>query len=321
MSESKHWASKQERGSYLGIQLLLSLYKYGGKWLILFFLAPILGYFFLTDKTARTASFNFLQRTYQYNSSLSPFKSLPGYWQSYCHFWQFALAALAKIDVWLGRITDQQIVQTGSVSFTDLIAQGKGGLLVASHLGNTEVCRALAKTKYKTRINVLVFTQHAAAFNKALKKVNQQMDMDLIQVSHFNPELTMLLKQRVEQGEFVVIVGDRISVTAPERAVWADFLGKKAPFAIGPWVLASVLECPVSLMFCIKTQGRYELSFEPFAEQISIPRKTRQQDLQQIAQDYATALAVKACQYPLQWFNFYDFWQMPVINQHKDQQE
>lgn len=321
MSSAQHWASKQERGSYLGIQLLLVLYKYGGKWLILLFLAPILGYFFLTDKTARTASLSFLQRAYHYEPAISPFKREPGYWQSYCHFWQFALAALAKIDVWLGRISEQQIVHTGCVSFTDLIAEGKGGLLVTSHLGNTEVCRALAKTKYNTRINVLVFTHHAAAFNKALKKLNQQMDMDLIQVSHFSPELTMLLKERVDQGEFVVIVGDRISVTSPERAVWADFLGQSAPFAIGPWVLASVLECPVSLMFCIKTNGHYQLSFEPFAQQIVIPRKTRQQDLQLIVQNYAAALAAKACRYPLQWFNFYDFWQMPVINQHKDQQE
>jgi predicted LPLAT superfamily acyltransferase len=186
VSSAQHWASKQESGSYLGIQLLLVLYKYGGKWLILLFLAPILGYFFLKDRTARTASLSFLQRSYQYDSSVSPFKSKPGYWQSYCHFWQFALAALAKIDVWLGRISEQQIIHTGSVRFTDLIAEGKGGVLVASHLGNTEVCRALAKTKYHTRINVLVFTHHAAAFNKALKKLNQQMDMDLIQVSHFS---------------------------------------------------------------------------------------------------------------------------------------
>ncbi|WP_409522564.1 lipid A biosynthesis acyltransferase [Nitrincola sp. MINF-07-Sa-05] len=316
---AEHWAKKRERGSYFGIQVLLFLYRYGGRWLILASLVPVLGYFFVTDRVARNASRDFLRRVHHRSGSNSRFSSEPGYWQSYCHFWQFALAALAKLDAWIGRITPDQVSQGGSVSFADLVASRTGGVLIGSHLGNKEVCRALVRSRYPTRINVLVFTRHARAFNRALKEANNQVDLNLIQVDGITPALTIMLKERVEQGEFVVIVGDRISAASPERSVWVDFLGQPAPFAIGPWVLASVLDCPVHLLFCMKIRQGYELTFEPFAERIRLPRKTRDADITQLVARYAERLEHFACRYPLQWFNFYDFWQLPAaVSQDKE---
>ncbi|MDX3774795.1 acetyltransferase [Chromatiaceae bacterium AAb-1] len=317
--QTEHWAEKPENGSYLGIRILLGLYRYGGKWLMLLCLAPVTAYFFLKDRRARQASMQFLTRVHQFSADASPFRHTPGYWQSYCHFWQFSLAALAKIDAWIGRLSaDKDVTRCGDIQFGDMVASGKGGIIISSHLGNTEVCRALVTSRYPTRINVLTFTRHAAAFNQALKDANRQVDLNLIQVDNFTPDLAIMLKERTEQGEFVVIVGDRISANVPERSVWAEFIGQPAPFAVGPWVLASVLECPAYLMFCIKTPQQYQLIFETFAPQINLPRKTRQQQLQHYISRYASRLEQQACRYPLQWFNFYDFWQLPSASQHKE---
>ena len=63
-----------------------------------------------------------------------------------------------------------------------------------------------------------------------------------------------------------MIVGDRTSVTREKRVIWADFLGAPAPFPLGPFVLSSVLGCPVYLMFGLKEQGRFRVHFEPFAD-------------------------------------------------------
>ena len=145
--------------------------------------------------------------------------------------------------------------------------------------------------------------------------------LGLIEKHLKNGQLVLPFKEKLERGEWVVIVGDRISAQAPERAVWADFLGKPAPFAIGPWVLASVLQCPVYLMFCMRQQNGYNLIFTPFAEQLQLPRKDRQQALQTTIQQYAQQLEQVACRYPLQWFNFYDFWHLPTPSQHKPSQQ
>lgn len=313
-----HWAKKAENGSYFAIKLLLWLYRLGGKWLILLCLGPVLAYFFIKDAVARRASFDYLTQLHNYSGQNSPFVRPPGYWQVYCHFWQFALAALAKIDAWLGRITPEQVSYGGAVPFEHITATGKGALLVASHLGNTEVCRALVRSKYTLKINVLAHTKNAAAFNRILKDSNSDVDLELIEVTELTPAISIMLSECIERGELVVIVGDRISTQAPERAVWADFLGKPAPFAVGPWILASLLQCPVYLMFCMKEAKGYNLMFEPFADSIRLNRKQRQQQLSTLIQRYALALEKVACRYPLQWFNFYDFWQLPRAGQQKE---
>lgn len=308
----QHWAQQPESGSYLGIRFLLLCYRLGGKFLIVLALTPVLWYFVCTNKRARNASLEFLQKVHQFAGPASPFSKTPGWLDAFRHFRCFALEALAKIDGWLGRIKPGQIQQPGPVHFADLVAAGRGGVLIGSHLGNQELCRAMATGKYQTKIHVLVFTRHAAAFNKALRQTNPQVEVNLIQVDTIDPMLVMQLKQYVEQNEFVVIVGDRISVSAPEKVLYAPFLGEAAPFAIGPWVLASVLECPVHLLFCMNHKSGYQLTLEFVTGQVVLPRKSRQQALQQYITDYAKVLEQYALSYPMQWFNFYNFWQLPA---------
>jgi len=318
MTAKLHWADKRENGSYLAIRILLALYRLGGKWLILICLAPVLGYFFAKDRVARQASLDYLRQLHRYAGNKSPFNATPGYWQAYRHFWHFALAALAKIDAWLGRISPTQVSYGGAMPFEQIVASGKGAVLIASHLGNTDVCRALVRSRHPVKINVLAHTKHAEAFNRILKDSNSEVDLELIEVTELTPAVSMRLSDCIDRGELVVVVGDRISAQAPERAIWANFLGKPAPFAIGPWVLASLMQCPVYLMFCMKQHQGYNLMFEPFAELITLNRKQRQQQLSELIQRYALALEKVACRYPLQWFNFYDFWQLPVAGQHKE---
>jgi predicted LPLAT superfamily acyltransferase len=207
-------------------------------------------------------------------------------------------------------VSKNQVRNCGDTHFDDLEKQPQGGILIGSHLGNLEVARALASKKYTRRMNVLVFTQHAQSFNRALKDVNPKVDIDLIQVTDIDMGLTILLKERIEQGEFVVIVGDRTSVTQPGQTIEQDFLGKPASFALGPWILASVLECPVYFLFCLKNpnDGHYDLYLNHACDQLKLPRKSRREALQPVLKAYSETLEKLAMRYPYQWFNFFDFW-------------
>jgi predicted LPLAT superfamily acyltransferase len=90
--------------------------------------------------------------------------------------------------------------------------------------------------------------------------------------------------------------------------VQAEFLGRPAPFAMGPYVLAHVLECPVLLFFCLREGAGYKVHLEPFAERIVLPRQSRDEAARSWAGRYAARLADYATRFPLQWYNFYDFW-------------
>lgn len=306
-----HWAKKQERGNYWGIVFILRAYKYGGHFLLRIVLAPVIVYFFLTGGEARRASLTYLQRLHQFSGAASPFSKTPGWRHSVRHFWQFGLASLAKTDAWIGRIQRTDVHNCGNTLFQDLEQQQQGGILIGSHLGNLEVARAIASSSYTKRMNVLVFTEHAKAFNRALQEVNPNVTVDIIQVTAIDMGLAIMLRERVDQGEFVVIVGDRVSVTDPKQSVTHNFLGYPASFAIGPWVLASILECPVYFLFCLRRahDAGFDLHLDLITEQLKLPRRQRQQAIQEVLGCYVAKLETLCQRYPYQWFNFYPFWQ------------
>ena len=132
----------------------------------------------------------------------------------------------------------------------------------------------------------------------------------------------MLLSEKIEQGEFIVIAGDRVPVASNPRVTIANFLGAPAAFPIGPYVLASILQCPTYLLFSLQ-QNRYggerkhaEIHFELLRETIRLPPKGRDEALQPLVADYAARLQHYCARAPLQWFNFYDFWHLPKLDTH-----
>jgi predicted LPLAT superfamily acyltransferase len=92
------------------------------------------------------------------------------------------------------------------------------------------------------------------------------------------------------------------------RTVRVDFLGHDAAFPQGPWLLAGLLKCPVNLLMCLKHQGRYRLTIEPFAQLIEWKRSTREQVIALWTARYAARLGQFCLEAPQQWFNFYPFW-------------
>ena len=119
--------------------------------------------------------------------------------------------------------------------------------------------------------------------------------------------MAMALGRRVAAGGFVAIVGDRVPVNS-ERVAHADFLGHRAPFPVGGYVMASALGCPVYTLSCLHHGDGYRVRFDLFAERISLPRGARDAALQDCAHRYAQWLEQQVTQSPLDWFNFFPFW-------------
>ena len=305
----RHWSRTPERGSWLGMQIMLASYRLLGRGGFKALLYPVIGYFWLTGRRQRAASEQYLARLEAFAAANDiPLPAGPR--SSFRHFLRFGEAALDKLAGWRGDIPPEQVELVGREHYEAALASGRGLLLLGSHLGDLELCRALGTRDGQVRINALVFTRHAARFNALLKQINPGASLNLIQVQEMGADTAILLKEKIEAGEWVVIVGDRTSVTREKRVVWADFLDQPAPFPLGPFALASVLACPVYLMFGLKEQGRFRVHFEPFAERLLLPRAQREAALRHWVQAYADRLQHHCLQAPLDWFNFFDFWQL-----------
>ncbi len=298
-----HWAERREQGSYRLMKLTATAVRLLGRRAMAPLLYLIVLYYYLCVPSARRSAHEYQQRLAAWSgqATLAPTTA-----SVFRQFMAFADAMLDKLDVWNGTLRAEQVVIDDPADIHGRFRQGRGQLLVGSHLGNLEVCRALAELGSAVTMNVLVHTRHAERFNRLLGESGAS-HLRLIQVSELDPAVMLQLSQRLERGEWLAIAGDRVPLHGT-RVSEVRFLGEPATIAQGPWLLAGLLECPANLLFCLKQGDRYQVHLEPFAERIAWRRADRDAVVGQWAQRYADRLAARCLEAPLQWFNFFPFW-------------
>lgn len=307
MKKTLHWTQIQERGMIWGMWLLLRIYLLFGRTVLQLFLYPVVIYYWLINRQARQASQTYLNRLAVFAPSL---KLSGSFFWSYRHFLSFANAIIDKLAAWSGALSRTDVQYYGRNELIAEIRKGQGVVLLGSHLGNLEVCRVIADFDKTIRINVLIHNKHAQKFNQLLKQTSDNSQLNLIQVTEITAATSMLLKDKIDGGELVIIAADRTLVSNRQRATQVTFLGAEALIPQGPFILAALLKCPVYTVFCLKQQGKHVIYFDPFSDSIKLPRKTREQAMQQIIQRYAERLQAYCLKEPLQWFNFFDFWRV-----------
>ncbi|HCT4436716.1 TPA: glycosyltransferase family 2 protein [Klebsiella aerogenes] len=311
---SPHWARQQEVKGLWGMRLMLLVWRLLGRKAFSLLLYPVVGVYWLTAATARRASQQWITRAREQLSARQ--MPLPPTLTSYRHFLRFGEAMLDKIASWRGELLfGRDVVFAAGAEETLNISDPRGKLLLASHLGDVEACRALAQLQGSKTINALVFSENAQRFKQIMAEMAPQAGLNLMPVTDIGPETAMLLQEKLDRGEWIAIVGDRIAVNPQRggewRVCWSRFMGQAAPFPQGPFILAAILRCPVNLIFALRQQSKLRIYCEPFADPLLLPRAERQQALQHIIDRYAERLEHYALQSPLDWFNFFDFWHLP----------
>lgn len=311
---SPHWARQQEVKGLWGMRLMLLVWRLLGRKAFSLLLYPVVGVYWLTAATARRASQQWITRVREQLAARQ--MPIPPTLTSYRHFQRFGEAMLDKIASWRGELQfGRDVVFTEGAEETLNISDPRGKLLLVSHLGDVEACRALAQLQGGKTINALVFSENAQRFKQIMTEMAPQAGLNLMPVNDIGPDTAILLQEKLDRGEWIAIVGDRIAVNPQRggewRVCWSRFMGQAAPFPQGPFILAAILRCPVNLLFALRQQGKLRIYCEPFADPLLLPRADRQQALQHIIDRYAERLEHYALQSPLDWFNFFDFWRLP----------
>jgi predicted LPLAT superfamily acyltransferase len=219
----------------------------------------------------------------------------------------FAGRSLDTFIGWAGDIPPDT-VRFGKVADLKAAEADPGGaVFVIAHVGNVELARALLDEEARRRLLVLVHTRHAENFNRLLRRHRPAAANNTWQVTELGPAAAMDLKEQVEKGRWIVIAGDRIPINS-DRVTWLPFLGREAPFSDGPYILASILDCPVYTLFCVRRGDHFVLDVEKLADRIELPRDQRPAALRRYSGIFAQRLAHYAVHDPLQWYNFFDFW-------------
>jgi predicted LPLAT superfamily acyltransferase len=287
------------------MKTLFFIYRVFGRAPVLIILYPVISWFFLTNRVARESSRDYLRRLYEYSEGKSP---KPSALNVFRHLYAFGECILDKLIIWSGRIDDLPYSLEGLEEFHSHANAGNGAIVAVSHLGNLDFCRAIGRLYPDINLTVLVHTSHAVKFNQLLKSINPESALNIIQVSKFSMHDAMLLSEKIEKGGLIAIAGDRVPLLWG-NTVAVDFMGSKAEFPVGAYMLAKTLGCPLFSLISIKVGGKYELSCHKISE---LRGEDKSGSIQEAAQAFATRLEDGCLKSPFQWFNFYPFWQQGV---------
>ena len=302
---SQHWAEQNERGSKLSLNLTRLIVQYCPLWVIKLVTFFVVSYFFLTSQKARRNIRRYQQRLQQ----TFPQVHLPRY-PVFCQFLAFGEAITDRFAVWQKKIRYADLIDDDTDNVYQAIrSEGRGQILVCSHFGNIEICRALVDNPNHSnfKLNILVHNRHAQAFNESLEKAGAS-SLPLIQVEDLDAQKMLELHERLERGEWIAIAADRVPVRG-DKSQKVEFLGAQASFPQGVWLMASLLKAPINTVFCLKKWGDYHLKLRHFSGPIEGRGKQRADNIEQAMQRYADLLAQECAENPLYWFNFYDFWE------------
>jgi len=285
-----------ERGSVLGIRILVVLSTLLGRRLTSLVLPVIATWYALLDGQVRRASLDYLRRIHG-RATLG---------QVIRHVGCFAQVTLDRLFMLRGRLDVFDVHTHGEAHLTGLAERKQGALLIMAHLGSFEIMRSLSATR-RLPVNILGYFQNAQLINAVLVGLDPATDARFISVRPNDPTFVFEVEDRIRAGEMVGTMGDRVGFDG--KAVRVPFLGGTAAFPTGPYLMAAVLHCPVYLAFSLyRAPNRYDLYCEPFAEQVHLPRGDRQAALTGLAARYAARLEAYCREAPENWFNFYDFW-------------
>lgn len=299
----RHWAQIGERGTLLGMQLLVWIQRNLGRWPFQLVLWPVMLWYFISHGTARRASCDYWRRL---EPALAK-QPLRLYWRSFRHFMSFGNTLMDKVEGWSKPVGDARLSGDGVTHFARAMQTGLGGVVLVAHHGNLDIANAMAERHPTLDLLVLMHTRNAGKFNQLLEQVTGRPRPQILEVTEITPATAQMLAERIAAGGFVVIAADRPPVNGGrQRAV--EFLGAPATFPEGPFWLAALLRCPLYTLSCMRIDERFHIEFSEFDDTRQLQRKARQQWLAAAMQRYADTLACWVRKQPLQWYNFFPFW-------------
>ena len=300
MSENQSWTAVKERGNLAGMKILLFIYRHGGKYLMFPIMYLVVAYFFLSNASTRRNSKRYLERI----QKVSPYPVKANNWTSLKHYLTFASTLFDRISAWTNDF-DHTIFDFPKIE-EFLSFQEKGVVLLGAHLGNLDMCRAVAMPKdFSATIHVILNSQHTAQFNELIKDFKSHVEYNLISTHELTPATAIDLKTRLDGGDYLIILADRVS-QGSEKTIEASFLGDPIQLPAGSFRFAISLEHPVYFLACVKRKGRHFFELKKLLD--SDQPGSKKQKLKALADTYVNAMTELCKEYPLQWFNFYDYW-------------
>jgi predicted LPLAT superfamily acyltransferase len=288
-----NWQTQPDRGTPGAIRLILWITQTIGYTAGRLFLPGIVLYFLLTSRPTTRSSRQFLQQARVHRRIRI--------WNVYLHLWTYAATLHDRIILTSGLDPRYHFVTEGFEPVQSALGRGDGVLLLGSHLGSFEVMRSLGES-LSLPLKIVMHPAEARPVTAFLEKFRPQGLLSVLRTD--DPYAILAMQTHLQSGGLLAMLADRAPVAS--RTWKTGFLGQTAEFPLTPFYLAARLAPPTFTFFCIQERSRhYRILIEPLTARAA---PTIEETALGIGQEYVQRLEHQARRYPMNWFNFYDFW-------------
>ena len=288
----------ESRGNAFGYQIFIFTIKKIGlipAYIILRFVAL---YFYFFSKEEKKHIKWYYKNIHKYDrakSNLYIYKS----------FYAIGVSILDKLSFLSGG-SNFSVDHDGEESLHELALKKEGGIIVGAHIGSWEIAGQLME-RIDIKVNIVMKLNENEGISNAIKETTKSKSFNIINIQDDFSYL-IEIKKALDNNEFVILHGDRFVDEA--NIMEMDFMGKKAFFPKGPFILALKFRKPIVFAFALKEQTKHYHFYasKPIYNTIRTTSKDLDYKVSILLKEYINNLEPLVYKHPEQWFNFYNFW-------------
>jgi lauroyl/myristoyl acyltransferase len=192
----------------------------------------------------------------------------------------------------------------------ELLAQGKGVILITGHFGNWEIGSVFLRRLFGLPLTIVAMAEADDEVNRIRREIRDALDVDTIEVGRAF-DTALQIRKRLSENRMVAMLVDRH--VGPDR-VEVSLLGRQTWFLRSPALMAYLTGAPIVPCFITRMgPGRFRVEM---GQPIPVPPDARRDAaVQHVAQSFADQLAARIRIAPQHWYHFYPYWQAPETDE------
>ena len=285
----------RSRGNKTGFRIFVGVLRTGGVRPAYFLLRFVSFYYFLFSWKSSRCLYAYFHQRLQH----SFFKSLANIYKNYYRFGQ---TIIDRVVLMSGIPHRFSFDFEGEDYLREMVEGKQGGLLLSAHIGNWEIAGHLLQ-RLNTQMNIVMFDGEQERIREYMDSVTGRRRAKIILIKEDLSHI-YAIHEALQNNEFVCMHADRFM--PGNRTISGTLLNKTARFPAGPFLLASTFRAPVSFVFAMKESP---LHYHFYASPPKIYPKPDKGEPSLVLKEFCEQMEASIRKYPLQWYNYYDFWE------------
>lgn len=283
------WKGKS-KGTVTGYRIFIFLIKKVGIRTAYSLLVFVALYYFIFDYKQTKAIYSYFRKRHQQ----SVFKSLTN---AYRNYYVFGQTLIDKVAITAGLAHRFTYEFDGIENIHELAQNKTAGILISAHVGNFEVAQYFMD-EFDKKIHLVTTDEEQRAIKSYLESVMAKPKTDFIVINDDLSHIFGINKVISEEG-IICFTGDRFKGNT--KTMVAELMGDEARFPAGPFLISARLNTPVLFVYVMREKNMH---YHLYARKASF----KYRDSQSLLNAYTESISWILEKYPLQWFNYYQFW-------------